>query len=87
MYLGTAPLLTDGPFANYFGGSPILPNLSKEAPWLGNSVLLVVSGLLWVVVFLGKRALTARPAFYLQALRNALVENRFNTSSGITTLG
>jgi hypothetical protein len=83
MYLGTAPLLTDGPFANYFGGSLILPNLSKEAPWPGTNILHVVSGLLWVAVFLGKRALTARPASYIQAL--LLVDNRFNTYSGTKT--
>jgi hypothetical protein len=79
-------LLTDSPFANVFGGSPILPDLSKESPWPGFNVLFVVSGLLWVAVFLVKRALTASPASYLQALRNALVENRFNIYSGTTAL-
>jgi hypothetical protein len=87
MYLGTAPLLTDGPGANYFGGSPILPNLSKEAPWPGVNLLYVLSGLLWLAMFLVKRVLTARPASYIQSLSNAMVEDRFNIYSGTTILG
>jgi hypothetical protein len=78
MYLGTSPLLTDGPFANYFGGSPIQPNLSEEVPWHGFNVLIVLSSLVWVAVYLGKLALAARFSSYNQMLNNLRVENRFN---------
>jgi hypothetical protein len=86
MCLGTAPLLTNGPLANYFGGSPIQLNLSKEVPWSGFNVLIVLSGLLWVAVFPGKLALTARFSSYNQMLNTLQVQNRFNIYSGATIL-
>jgi hypothetical protein len=87
MYLGTTPLLTPGLLARYFGGSAILPDLSREEPWSGYHILLVPSGLLWVAMFLGRRAKTAEPGSYHQALINTLVENRFNIYNGTTIIG
>ena len=56
MLTGKAPVLTAGPWALFYGGTFILPKLPKEQPFPGFGILVLLSCLLWIFVFLTKKA-------------------------------
>ena len=60
MLTGNAPILTAGPWALFYAGSSILPKLSKEPPFPGFAILVLLSCLLWIFVFLTKTAYKVR---------------------------
>ena len=62
MLTGNAPILTVGPWALFYGSSSILPKLSKEQPFPGFAILVLLSCLLWIFVFLTKKAYKVQAA-------------------------
>ena len=62
MLTGNALILTVGPWALFYGSSAILPKLSKEQPFPGFGILVLLSCLLWIFVFLTKKAYKVQAA-------------------------
>jgi len=78
MFTGNASFLTAGPWALFYLGEPILTNLSKDPPFPGFDILVLVSCLIQIFVFLAKAANKVRHASYMEELQRVLVENVFN---------
>ena len=85
MWRGGASLVDKGPATDYFGGCHVLDQRQAFGPmWWGGDPFVMASSIYWTSAFLIKKSLITRPSSYYQALKNALVDNRFNIYGAIS---
>ena len=85
MNLGRIPLLTKGPFALFYGGHPIIPQLSSEEKGFPTAWMLTLSVLFHIfMIFFRKNK--ARKLDSHQLLKESVISNFLNIFSSIFIL-
>ena len=78
MYQGELPMLTKGPFALFYGGDQIIPELSEKSPGRGVPILILWSAIFQVSLYILKCTKTRNVKLYTHNLTKSLVENVLN---------
>ena len=78
MWQRQLPLLTKGPFALFYGGDAIIPDLSNKPPGRGVPVLIFLSAAFQVSLYIMKIVKSKNVKRYAQNLAKSLVENILN---------
>ena len=80
MFQGTLPMLTKGPLALFFGGDPIIGDLSEKSPGRGMPILILCSLIFQIFLYILKQAKSRKLKMNAVAhnLTRALVENVLN---------
>ena len=77
MYPGQIPMLTKGPFALFYGGDQIIPELSEKSPGRGVPLLTLWS-IFQVSLYILKCTKSRNLKMYTHNLTKSLVENVLN---------
>ena len=72
------PILTRGPFALFYGGEEIIPELSEKSPGLGVPILILWSAIFQVSLYIFKTSKSRKMKMYAHNLTKSLVENVLN---------
>ena len=78
MFQGSLPMLTKGPLALFFGGDPIIGDLSEKSPGRGMPILVSCSLIFQMFLLILKQAKSRKLKMYAHNLTRALVENVLN---------
>ena len=71
-------MLTKGPFALFYGGDQIIPELSEKSPGRGVPILILWSAIFQVSLYILKCTKTRNVKLYTHNLTKSLVENVLN---------
>ena len=72
------PMLTKGPFALFYGGEEIIPELSEKSPGRGVPILIMWSAIFQVSLYILKASKSRKMKMYAHNLTKSLVENVLN---------
>ena len=86
MYTGDLPMLTKGPFALFYGGQQIIPQLSNQSPGHSFQVIILLSLIFQIFLSFYKGIKVKKLGDYASLLRQSVVHNIFNVYSILVIL-
>ena len=81
MYTGDLPLLTKGPFALFYGGQQIFPQLSNQSSGHSFQAIIFLSLIFQIILSLYKKMKVKKLEDYVSLLRHSVVQNILNVYS------